>query len=665
MKMNLYPKLAWHGMIKNKQIYLPFCLTSIGIVMMYYIVSYLTYSDSVRQMRGGRDMQMILSWGIAVVAIFAVIFLFYMNSFLMRRRKKEFGLYNILGMDKWNIVHIIFWQNLLLFGASLVGGLGFGIIFSKLAELFAYRLTDHTVQLGFSIEAAAVQYTVILTVVIYVILLLYSILQIHVAKPIELLRSENFGEKPPKARWFIALIGAVLLAVAYYLAVTIQDPMTALSVFFVAIVMVILATYLLFICGSVTLCKILKKNKKYYYKVNHFVSVSSMAYRMKRNGASLASICILCTAVLVMISSSFSLYIGTEDSMMKRYPTEFEVSTYSTEINAVMDPAISDIITKLQHDYQIMPENELCYQALEGFGIKDQNSGTIQFDIDEKQVSDYSKVINLYCFTLKEYMRISGKQEKLNSDEILIYSSFHKNYTQNTITFADGFTVRVKESVNEAFVSIGGGMASIIDSIILVVPDDDMLQKIWKLAPEQMRLLNYYGFDTGKDSNTQIAFYQEMQEQLEALQKTDTVNYACREERKDSFYSLYGGLLFLGILLSIVFMFGTVLIMYYKQVSEGYEDAKRFAIMQKVGMTKKEIKNSINSQVLTVFASPLFIAGIHTGFAFPLILQLLKAFALQNTVLLIGVTIASFILFGILYGVMYLLTSKVYYKLVK
>lgn len=231
MKMNLYPKLAWHGMIKNKQIYLPFCLTSIGIVMMYYIVSYLTYSDSVRQMRGGRDMQMILSWGIAVVAIFAVIFLFYMNSFLMRRRKKEFGLYNILGMDKWNIVHIIFWQNLLLFGASLVGGLGFGIIFSKLAELFAYRLTDHTVQLGFSIEAAAVQYTVILTVVIYVILLLYSILQIHVAKPIELLRSENFGEKPPKARWFIALIGAVLLAVAYYLAVTIQDPMTALSVF--------------------------------------------------------------------------------------------------------------------------------------------------------------------------------------------------------------------------------------------------------------------------------------------------------------------------------------------------------------------------------------------------------------------------------------------------
>lgn len=247
MKRNLYPKLAWHGIMKNQKTYLPFLLTSVGITMMYYIVAYLTYSKSIYEMHGGRDMQMILSWGTAVIAIFAAIFLFYMNSFLIRRRKTEFGLYNILGMGKWNIARILLWQNLMLFMASLIGGLGLGIVLSKLSELCAAKMLGNSSPLGFTIEPNAVRNTVLLTAVSYALILLYSLGQIHVSKPIALLHGEKTGEKPPKARWLLALIGVVLLGVAYYLSITIKEPIAALSTFFVAVLLVILATYLLFV----------------------------------------------------------------------------------------------------------------------------------------------------------------------------------------------------------------------------------------------------------------------------------------------------------------------------------------------------------------------------------------------------------------------------------
>ena len=252
MNMHLYPKLAWHGIIKNKKTYVPFLLTSIGLVMMFYIVSYLTYNKSVKQMRGGGDMQLILSWGVPVVAFFVVIFLFYMNSFLMRRRKTEFGLYNILGMGKGNIARVLLWQNLMLFVVSIVGGLGMGILLSKLAELCAAKMLSNQASLAFVIEPSAVRNTLFLTVLSFVLILLYSLGQIRVAKPIELLHGEKTGEKPPKARWILALLGMLLLGTAYYLALTTKDPIQALLVLFIAIVLVIIASYLLFICGSNT-----------------------------------------------------------------------------------------------------------------------------------------------------------------------------------------------------------------------------------------------------------------------------------------------------------------------------------------------------------------------------------------------------------------------------
>ena len=590
MKRNLYPKLAWHGILKNQKTYLPFLLTSIGITMMYYIIAYLTYSKSVYEMRGGREMQMILSWGTAVIAIFAAIFLFYMNSFLMRRRKTEFGLYNILGMGKWNIARILLWQNIMLFMASLIGGLGLGVVLSKFSELCAAKMLGANSPLGFTIEPNAVRNTVLLTAVSYGLILLYSLGQIHVSKPIALLRGEKTGEKPPKARWLLALIGMVMLGVAYYLSITIEEPIAALSTFFVAVLLVILATYLLFICGSVALCKILQKNKHYYYQLRHFVSVSSMSYRMKRNGASLASICILSTMVLVMISSSLCLYVGSEESLRTRYPRDIEIT-----VEASSDiPAMQQIISDVLQEKQLTAEKEQQCTMLSVSGLLDGDHVLMKLEDNDSAYIDYDKVLMMGIFTLDEYNRLAGASETLADGEILIHM-FRKPYDYDTIQLGEMTPLRIKKQVGN-FMEDGNAVASVSATMYLVVRDDAVLQEIYNMQKETYgtaaSVLQYqYSFNIEADADTEIAVKKEIENRFSTAVDNGVYlhGYSCRslEEQRSSFYALYGGLLFLGILLSIVFLFGTVLIMYYKQISEGYEDAGRFEIMQKVGMTKQ------------------------------------------------------------------------------
>lgn len=331
MKRGFYPKLAMTGIARNRKTYIPYILTCTGMIMMFYIVSFLSRSDTVAAMLGGDTMQGILSLGSGVIFIFALIFLFYTNSFLIRRRKKEFGLYNILGMGKRNLAGILVWESVIIAALSYLGGLFCGILFSKLAELVMTRLLHGSVSLGFSVDWSAILRTLGLFAIIHCLILLNALRQIHVSNPVELLRSEAVGEKPPKSNWLLALLGVLILGGAYYLALTIEDPVAALVTFFLAVVMVIVATYLLFIAGSVVLCRLLQKSKRYYYKTNHFVSVSSMVYRMKRNGAGLASICILSTMVLVMISSTMCLYIGTEDTLRAQYPRNIIVETDSLD----------------------------------------------------------------------------------------------------------------------------------------------------------------------------------------------------------------------------------------------------------------------------------------------------------------------------------------------
>ena len=667
MKMNLYPKLAWHGISKNKKTYVPFLLTSIGLVMMFYIVSYLTYNKSVKQMRGGDDMQMILSWGVPVVAFFVVIFLFYMNSFLMRRRKTEFGLYNILGMGKSNIARILLWQNFMLLVVSAAGGLGMGILLSKLAELCAAKMLSNQASLAFVIERSAARNTLFLTVLSFVLILLYSLGQIHVAKPIELLHGEKTGEKPPKANWVFGLAGFLILGAAYYIAVTIKQPLTALAVFFIAVLMVIAATYLIFISGSVVLCRALQKNKRYYYQKNHFISVSSMAYRMKRNGAGLASICILATMVLVMLSSTTCLYFGKEDALRTRYPSDLSVELRFVKDEGSMDEAniaiargmIEDVIKQDGLDVQ----GQFDIRSAWFSGLLTGNTFT---RAQESTLMDYERAVDLTILPLEDYARMMGERLTLEPGEAYLCSP-RMAYTQPDIRIGE-LTYQIKGQL-PSFGGFGADSANITTTIYLIVPDFDAAVNALRTQNTRYPVVVswQYSFDSGSPDEAQIAFLSDMMgtfaDNREGLVYASYTVESIAFNRGD-FVGTYGSLFFLAILLSIVFLAAAVLILYYKQISEGYEDQARFEIMQRVGMTKTDIRKSINSQLLLVFFLPLLFAGLHLGFAFPFIHKMLMLFNLTNLKLLIGTTVVTFAIYAVFYTLVYRITSNSYYSIV-
>lgn len=674
MSHYIYPRLAWTGITKNRKIYLPYILTCIGMVLMYYIVSFLSSNATVKSMPGGDEMQAILSEGCIVVAVFSLIFLFYTNSFLMRRRKKEFGLYNILGMGKINLARILFWECLIIAVIALVVGMISGILFSKIGELLMIRILGGEADFSFYISPNTILQTVCIFGVIFLLILLNALRQIHLSNPLELLRSEAVGEKKPKANWVIAVLGIILLAGAYYLAVTIKEPVEALMWFFVAVIMVIVATYMIFISGSVALCKLLQKNKRYYYKTNHFISVSSMAYRMKRNGAGLASICILSTMVLVMIMSTASLYIGTEDSLRSRYPRNIVTETYS--IDTEKSKLVEDTIAYVLNDKGVGTENLLNYRYLGVAGFFDGNKALFNDDnfsnftgVQALNVGNYRQI---FIVPLEDYNKVMGESKTLADDEVLIYST-KSDYDYDTITLEDAGTWKVKEVVDD-FTDNGNDVMSVIASVFIFVPDinkwENMFDEIVAKYGGENDLTSYkhsyYAFDLSCSDEKQIEIENEISSRLKAIEDEQQINITVESvaSERAGFYALYGGLFFLGILLGIVFIIGAVLIMYYKQITEGYEDKGRFDILQKVGMTKREIKKSINSQVLTIFFMPLVAAGLHVAFAFPLIRKILALFSLTNFWLLVGITIGCFVLFAVFYIIVYIITSRQYYNIV-
>lgn len=681
MKHNIYPKLAWTGIKKNKRLYLPYILTCIGMVMMFYIVSFLSVNEYLGSCKGGEEIQQMLVLGSGVIGVFATIFLFYTNSFLMRRRKKEFGLYNILGMGKWNIARVLLWEGVMIAAISLAAGLFGGILFSKIGELCMVNILEAKAVFSMSVEKSSVVTTMILFSVIFALILLNGLRQLHGANPIELLHSENTGEKPPRGNWLFALCGTVLLCGAYYLAVTIENPLAAMIIFFIAVVMVIVATYLLFVSGSVTICRGLQKNKKYYYKTNHFVSVSSMVYRMKRNGAGLASICILCTMVLVMVSSTVCLYIGKEDSLRSRYPRDINITVRRGSAEKLEDGNLAKrraVVDDELAKYNLVPENILDYRIAAAVGLDSDGkmdlSSSSGYDFNE----DYTNVWQIYLVPLEDYNKLMGENETLEPGEAFIYTTKNK-YHSDKITLGSSVVFEIKKVLKD-FVDNGEDSMQILPSIFLFVPNyEEVLKQLSGVA-------DYYGnqafserwmyaFDLSCTEEKQIEIYESLKSCLskaeEEFRKENlsgkgiyTFSIESFASERTGFYALYGGLFFLGVLLGIVFVFAAVLIMYYKQVSEGYEDQARFEIMQNVGMTKAEIKKSVSSQVLTVFFLPLLAAGMHLGFAFPLVRKLLLLFGLVNLKLIILVTLSCFLVFALMYILVYRTTSRAYYTIV-
>ena len=672
MKIGFYPRLAMNGIRKNKRLYFPYILTGSVMVMMYYILSFLASTEMLEHMKGGGSLRTMLPFGCAVIGIFGLIFLFYTNSFLIRQRNQEFGLYNILGMDKGNLSRVMFWENLLVAGISIACGLALGIGLSKLAELAMLNILAEPIDFSMRVDRISVRNTALLFCGIYLVLLFNALIRVAQAKPMELLRSAQVGEKPPRANWLLAILGAVVLIGAYYLAVSIRNPLDAIVWFFVAVVMVILATYLLFISGSVAFCRLLQKSKRYYYRPNHFVSVSSMVYRMKRNGAGLASICILLTMVLVTLASTASLYIGGEDSLNTLYPKDMALCLslpgmeyYNGETFATLREAVTEKVPD-QKNIVEFGSGEIAGQFTpEGIQADPESYSSFR-------VSTYDQVGYLWILSLSDYNRMMGANETLEKDECLLYC-LRTEFTGSTFSVDGGAPLRVKR-VLEDMDTPGNLSVQIVPFIVLITDDfqslaEPLLSKVNTWGNPVLELSWNYSFDMDGTAKEQIEAYDCLLEEIRdiGIRGADgSYSYSIdgKEEGRAAFYGLYGGLFFIGVLLSAVFLFAAVLIIYYKQISEGFEDQKRFAVMRKVGMTRREIRSSINSQMLTVFFLPLVTAGLHLCFAFPMIRRLLLLFNLTNVGLLAGCTAVCYLIFALFYMAVYRATSNAYFHIV-
>ena len=667
MTHRLYPRLAWQGITKNKRLYLPFLLTCVGMVMMTYILLSLASSPVLKTFPGGDVMPMILSMGSFVMAAFAVLFLFYTNSFLIRRRNREFGLYNILGMGKGNLARVLAWESVMMALVAIVGGEALGIALGKLFELVLVNIVGGSVQMDFTVSVPATAMTAILYLGIFALLFLRSLVTVCKTNAAALLRSEACGEKPPKANWVFGLAGFLILGAAYYIAVTIKQPLTALAVFFIAVLMVIAATYLIFISGSVVLCRALQKNKRYYYQKNHFISVSSMAYRMKRNGAGLASICILATMVLVMLSSTTCLYFGKEDALRTRYPSDLSVELRFTKDEGGMDEANIAIARGMIED--VIKQDGLDVQGqfdIRSAWFSGLLTGNTFSRAEESTLMDYERAVDLTVLPLEDYTRMTGERLTLEPGEAYLCSP-RMAYTQPDIRIGE-LTYQIKGQL-PSFGGFGADSANITTTIYLIVPDFDAAVNALRTQNTRYPVVVswQYSFDSGSPDEAQIAFLRDMMgtfaDNREGLVYASYTVESIASNRED-FVGTYGSLFFLAILLSIVFLAAAVLILYYKQISEGYEDQARFEIMQRVGMTKTDIRNSINSQLLLVFFLPLLFAGLHLGFAFPFVHKMLLLFNLTNLKLIIGTTVITFAIYAVFYTLVYRITSNSYYSIV-
>lgn len=580
-----------------------------------------------------------------MIVVFAVIFLFYTNSFLIKRRKKEIGVYNILGMGKRHIARMMAVETILTAGISILGGLVFGIIFGKLMYLLLLKILHNSVDMQFSVNGTAIVQTVILFAGIFLLTYLYNILQIQLVNPVELLHGGNQGEKEPKSRWLLVIVGVAALGNGYWIALTTEAPLEALLKFFVAVVCVIIGTYALFIAGSIVVLKILRKNKAYYYNPKHFTSVSGMIYRMKQNGAGLANICVLSTMVLVMVSTTVSLYAGMEDILDSRFPRD--VSIVCNEADTNNEETLQRLI------------KEQCEKA--GVKITDRvryrygSMNAVLKGNNLEKIEQYYPDNHFYyveMITQEEYNRIEKQNVSLKEQEILTYTTNGK-CGKKQINIA-GQNYQVKKELSE-MTSQPKSTVEMYKTLYIVFANAEQIERIESFSYADK--FNLKG-DDGKQKETLE------QIQNEFYEKFPDGTMESRMLSRSSFYELYGGLFFIGIYLGSMFIMATVLIIYYKQISEGYDDRERYQIMQKVGMSKKEVKRSIRSQVLSVFFLPLIVAVIHVAVAFKVMTKILGVLNLTNVSLFAVCTIITIAVFAVFYIIVYSITAKEYYRIV-
>ena len=671
MHKGIFSRLAKQNIRNNKSTYIPYIITCIFCIAMIYMMEFLrdcpTLDQAVRQ---ADEVRMIVFTGEIVVEIFCIIFLIYSNSFLMKRRQKEIGLYNILGLERNHIGIVMFLETIITSIGSLAGGIAAGIIGSKLALLLLLKLLHIPSVLGFYISVKGIFTCLFMFGIVFLMILFLNLAKIHLSRPVELLRGNNTGEKEPAAKWLMALIGFICLGAGYYLAITTESPIKAITIFLLAVILVMAGTYLLFTAGSIVILKFLRRRKSFYYRTGNFISISGMLYRMKQNAIGLASICILSTGVLLMISMTVSIYFGMNDIMLNRYPYDVDMSVTSiseeecqTAIEA-FEKDIADNKVPVEKSVEEIYLVIVCSKNGDQILIKPANT-----------IRNSDSVLVLSLLNQAEYERLTGISANLNDGEIF---AWYPSAVQKDSVTVDETEFTVKKWLDKNPLTCGEDAVS--DNAVLVVTDEDfkkfdeMRTEMYKgvsSAPAGENLTLHLGLDITGSETDKIDFGTPVMEVVKDLKKNgglsenSWITSGIRQQEYESYYADNGSLLFIGIFLGSLFLMGTAMIIYYKQISEGYEDQKRFEIMQKVGLSRREVRSSVRRQILMVFFLPLLMAMLHITMAFPMIRRMLLLFGMTNTKLFIGCTAGTVLIFAIVYGLIYLMTARSYYHIVE
>lgn len=671
MHKGIFSRLAKQNIRNNKSTYIPYMITCIFCIAMIYMMEFLrdcpTLDQAVRQ---ADEVRMIVFTGEIVVEIFCIIFLIYSNSFLMKRRQKEIGLYNILGLERNHIGIVMFLETIITSIGSLAGGIAAGIIGSKLALLLLLKLLHIPSVLGFYISVKGIFTCLFMFGIVFLMILFLNLAKIHLSRPVELLRGNNIGEKEPAAKWLMALIGFICLGAGYYLAVTTESPIKAITIFLLAVILVMAGTYLLFTAGSIVILKFLRRRKSFYYRTGNFISISGMLYRMKQNAIGLASICILSTGVLLMIAMTVSIYFGMNDIMLNRYPYDVDMSVTSiseeecqTAIEA-FEKAIADNKVPVEKSVEEIYLDIVCSKNGDQILIKPANT-----------IRNSDSVLVLSLLDQAEYERLTGISANLNDGEIF---AWYPSAVQKDSVTVDETEFTVKKWLDKNPLTCGEDAVS--DNAVLVVTDEDfkkfdeMRTEMYKgvsSAPAGEDLTLHLGLDITGSETDKIDFGTPVMEVVKDLKKNgglsenSWITSGIRQQEYESYYADNGSLLFIGIFLGSLFLMGTAMIIYYKQISEGYEDQKRFEIMQKVGLSRREVRSSVRRQILMVFFLPLLMAMLHITMAFPMIRRMLLLFGMTNTKLFIGCTAGTVLIFAVVYGLIYLMTARSYYHIVE
>ena len=653
-KSGFFPRLALVNLVRNGRFYGPYLLSCGMTAAMYYILSYLTRSDIVASVRGAGYLQSLMYLGALVVALFAAVLLLYANSFVMKRRRRELGLYNILGLEKRHIAHLMVWETVYCAAAAILGGLAAGVLLSKLVLLLLLQVSRLPVQYGFEISLPGMANTAALFGILFLLTLVWNLAGLLRSKPVELLHSASAGEREPRTKRLLVVLGAVTLGAGYATALTVADPFTALAYFFLAVVLVMIGTYCLFTAGSIALLKHLRNSPRYYYQPKHFTAVAGLLYRMKQNAVGLANICILSTMVLVTVSTTVSLYAGLEGSLDRMFPYDVDVIQDVTEGSGEDDAAITaENLTELQAAAERSSRKVELLQwftqtdtigAYSGntFSLSTQGSADTQIDL----------------LTADEYSRLTGHTVALAPEEVLVQAEnidLPETFYLEDLPFHVAGTIEDFPRHNSTVVITGQ-----TSRVSLVVADESVISAVKALDPDgvyqEIHLqMNVDGTDTEK-----LAFVDSLIDS--GLQNTSSIT--SRQDNAIDYYTMYGGFLFLGVFLGLLFLLSTVLIIYYKQISEGYEDQRRYQIMQQVGMSPREVRASIRSQVLLVFFLPLVTAGIHVAAAFPMLCKLLELFNLFDVGLFALCAAGTLLVFCAIYALVYGLTTRAYSRIV-